>query len=120
MKKLSLIIFLLFNMNGFSQGISCDELLNFVKTKGSYVGAVNGISLDSSWLKDVTAYGYDGDYYVVAKIKKDKYSYSTSTYVFCGIPQTNWFRFRNGSYGDSSSYGERFHKYIIDYKCNCY
>lgn len=39
---------------------------------------------------------------------------------FCGIPIMNWSNFRFGGYGDSKSYGERFHKYIIDYKCNCY
>lgn len=120
MKKLGLIILLLYSINSFSQKMSCDELLNFVKTEGRYVSSVSSYSMDSSWLKEVTAYSYDGKYYVIAKIKKDEYSYSANTYVFCGIPYSNWSNFQYGSYGDSKSYGERFHKYIIDYQCSCY
>lgn len=120
MKKLSLVILLLFSLNGFSQNVSCEELLNFVKTEATFVGTVSSYLMDSSWLNEVTAYSYDGKYYIIAKIKKDEYSYSTTSYVFCSVPYMNWSNFRTGSYGDSKSYGERFHKYIIDYQCNCY
>lgn len=104
----------------FSQEISCNDLLDFIVEKGYNKGTISNYTLDSSWLYKVTAYEYDYKIYVVAEIKPNEYSYQTETYIFCGIPIMNWSNFRFGGYGDSKSYGERFHKYIIDYKCNCY
>ena len=117
--KLFLILLFTFSNSSYSQTVSCDDLLEFIKAKGSYVSRVSSYTLDSEWLNDVTAYTYEGKYYVIAKIKKDKYSYSTKTYLFCGIPYRNWTSFKNGGYGTSDSYGSRFHTYIIDYTCNC-
>lgn len=119
MKKIILILLMLTSFNSFSQEVSCTDLLDFIKTKGSYVSSIKSYMLDSSWLYEVTAYSYDGKYYVEAKIKENEYSYTTKSYIFCGIPYMNWSNFNYGSYGDSKSYGERFHKYIIDYQCNC-
>ena len=57
----------------------------------------------------------------IAEIKANEYSYSTKSYIFCGIPYSNWSNFKNGyNYSDSRTYGERFHAYIIDYQCSCY
>jgi len=114
------MLFLLFSFNSYSQDVSCEDLMNFVKSKGSYVSSMPSYIMDSEWLYEVTAYRYESKYYVIAKIKKDKYSYQTKSYIFCGIPYTNWSNFQYGSYNDSKSYGERFHKYIMDYQCNCY
>lgn len=113
-------IFLCSSINAHSQEVSCDDLLSFIKTKGYSKGTISSYTLDSSWLYEVKAYSYDYNIYVVAKIKKNAYSYSTNTYIFCGIPSMNWSNFQYGGYGDSDSYGERFHRYIMDYKCDCY
>lgn len=120
MKKMFLILALLcFNLN-FSQEVSCNDLLKFIQDNGYYKTSISSYTLNSSWLYKVTAYNYDYKIYVIAEIKENEYSYSTNTYIFCGIPLQNWSNFQYGGYGDSNSYGERFHKYIFDYKCNCY
>jgi hypothetical protein len=111
---------LLFSFNSFSQDVSCDDLLAFIKSEGYYKASLSRYTLNSSWLHKVTAYSYDYKTYVVAEIKNNEYSYQTNTYIFCGIPSQNWSNFRYGGYGGSQSYGERFHKYIINYQCNCY
>lgn len=120
MKKIILMALMLISFNSFSQEVSCKELLDFIKSKGSYVSSVGNYTMDSSWLYEVTAYSYESKYYVVAKIKENEYSYTTKSYIFCGIPYTNWSNFYYGGYSESKSYGERFHKYIKDYQCNCY
>ena len=119
MKKFSLLVFLMFTINSFSQNASCEDLMNFVKKEGRYQSSIGPYNLDSDWLYEVTAYSYENKYYVIAKIKKDKNSYTTKSYIFCGIPYSNWSNFKVGSYSDPKSYGERFHKYIMDYQCNC-
>lgn len=119
MKKYLLIAFLFFGITSYSQSVSCEDLLSFIQDKGTYVSKTSSFIMQSSWLQEVVAYRYESKYYVVAKIKKDEYSYSTNTYIFCGIPYMNWSNFQYGGYGDSNSYGERFHKYIMDYQCNC-
>ena len=122
MKKI-LIIFI-FTLSFFevkSQEISCEKLKNFIEKEGRYVSSLSSYTLNSSWLYKVTCYSYEMNYYVIAEIKKSEYSYQTKSYVFCGIPYSNWSNFKNGyNYSDSRTYGERFHAYIIDYQCNCY
>ena len=119
MKKLLLLSIILFSFNSYSQEIGCDELSEFIIAKGYNKGTLSSYTLNSTWLYKVTAYEYEYKTYVIAEIKKNEYSYQTDKYIFCGIPNMNWTNFKYGSYGDSQSYGERFHKYIIDYKCNC-
>ena len=122
MKKLFLLIlFCLSNFIGQAQEVSCDDLIKFIENNGKLEKQVMSLVLDSSWLQKVTLYKYDNKYYVVAKIKKDEYSYFTKSYVFCNIPYSNWTRFYSlYNYSSSDTYGERFHKYIIDYICDCY
>ncbi|MCA1764350.1 MAG: hypothetical protein ABR574_07730 [Cryomorphaceae bacterium] len=108
------------SFNSKAQDVSCDELKDFIVEEGFRKASISSYTLDSEWLHEVTAYTYEMRTYVVAEIKNNAYSYSTNAYVFCSIPSSNWSSFRNGGYGDSDSYGERFHKYIIDYRCNCY
>ncbi|MFL0354743.1 hypothetical protein [Xanthomarina sp. GH4-25] len=119
-KNLVGILVLFVSLNTFSQEVACSDLVNYIKQKGYSNGTVSSYTLDSEWLYEVKAYSYDYDIYVIAKIKTSEYSYSTNTYIFCGIPSYNWSNFQYGGYGDSDSYGKRFHKYIMDYKCNCY
>jgi len=105
MKKIILMILMLISFNSFSQEVSCEDLLDFIKTEGSYVSSVSNYIMESSWLYEVTAYRYESKYFVVAKIKENEYSYTTKSYIFCGIPYMNWSNFYYGGYGDSNSYG---------------
>lgn len=102
-----------------NQQVSCEDLFEFIINKGYKKGAVSSYTMNSSWLNEVTAYSYENKIFVVAKIKENEYSYNTNSYIFCGIPSMNWTNFVYGGYGDDDSYGKRFHKYIMDYKCNC-
>lgn len=99
--------------------LSCDEVMEYIKAEGFRSSSVSSYTMDSSWLYEVTAFTYEFKTYVIAKIKRNEYSYLTQSYIFCGIPDANWRNFRYGGYNDSDSYGERFNKYIMDYKCNC-
>lgn len=122
MKKLiTLITLIIFSISSYSQEVSCEDLKNFIEKNGMYQYSLSSYTLNSSWLYKVTCYSYDMKYYVIAEIKANEYSYSTKSYIFCGIPYSNWSNFKNGyNYSDSRTYGERFHAYIIDYQCNCY
>ena len=119
MRKFILLTFscFIFSLRTYAQEVSCNDLLDFIKSEGYKNSSISNWTLNSSWLYEVTAYSYDYKIYVVAEIKKNEYSLQTNTYIFCGIPSMNWSNFQ---FGTSDSYGERFHKYIIDYKCNCY
>jgi hypothetical protein len=119
MKHLFTLFLFAFSINITAQSVSCDELVDFIETKGMYSNSVSSYTLDSSWLTKVTLYSYNMNYFVVANIKTNEYSYTSKPYIFCGIPYSNWQRFQTGSYGDTDSYGERFHKYIFPYKCDC-
>jgi hypothetical protein len=91
-----------------------------VEENGKKKETVSSYSLIySTWLKEVTAYSIEDVIVVIASIKEDQYSYFTKKYIFCGIPENNWSSFYYGLYDLNKSYGERFHKYIFDYKCNC-
>jgi hypothetical protein len=103
-----------------SQEVNCDDLIDYVKTKGYRKGTVSSISLiNSDWLKEVEAYTIDNLIVVIAEIKKDEWGINTKKYIFCGIPDSNWSDFYYGMNDVGKTYGERFHKYIIDYQCKC-
>lgn len=106
-------------LTSYSQKVDCNDLLDYITAKGYEQTSLSSFILKSSWLSKVTAYSYEYKTYVVAEIKENEYSFTTKTYIFCGIPNANWHNFQFGSYPDSNSYGERFHKYIIDYQCDC-
>lgn len=119
MKHILTVLLIVFSLQMSAQSVRCEELVDFIQTEGMYSSSLSSYTLDSTWLKKVTLYSYDSNYYIVADIKTSEYSYSSTSYIFCGIPFQNWLNFKNGSYGDSDSYGERFHKYIFNYKCDC-
>ena len=102
-----------------SQKISCNELYKFIIENGRKTSTVSNLVLNSEWLHKVTAYSYDYKIYVIAEIKENEFSYKTNSYIFCNVPSLNWSNFQNGSFTNSSTYGERFHKYIKEYSCNC-
>lgn len=121
MKKIIFFASLIFSIGIHCQSVSCDDLLNYVTSKGYNFQSVSSIQLiNSSWLKQVDAYKIEGKIAVVAEIKRDDIGFSTKKYVFCGISESRWDYFYYGLYDIGKSYGERFHKYIIDYQCNCY
>lgn len=122
MKKLiTLITLIIFSIGAYSQEISCDDLKKFIKQKGYKQEEVISLTLDSSWLHNVVLYKYENKYYVIAEIKKDDFGFSTKSYVFCNVPYSNWTNFHSlYVISSNTTYGERFHKYIIDYQCNCY
>ena len=120
MKKIIVVVILYFSTSiAFSQSVGCNDLYDFIVKNGTRKASLASYTLNSSWLTKVTAYTYEYKIYVIAEIKPEEYSFKTSSYIFCGIPSQNWNNFQYGGYGESDSYGERFHKYIIDYKCNC-
>ena len=102
-----------------SQEVTCSELREFIEEKGWNDSSLNSYTLESSWLYKVTKYRYNFKNYIIAEIKTDEYSSTTRTYIFCDIPDYNWSGFKQGYYEDEDSYGKRFHKYIMDYQCNC-
>lgn len=119
--KYFLGLFLCISANMYSQEVSCTDLVDFVKSEGRKVGTVSSYQLiDSSWLKSVSCYDVDGTLAVIANIKTNDYSLYGKDYIFCGISKTYWDAFYYGYYDLGRSYGERFHKYIFDYKCDCY
>ena len=114
------MIFITCSIELQAQNVSCAELMDFVEDKGVKNGSMSAISLQSSWLHEVTAYSYKMKIYVVAKIKENEYSLSTSSYVFCGIPNRNWQNFKSWNISGDDNYGKKFHEYIMPYTCNCY
>jgi hypothetical protein len=121
LKTLGISLFMLCNvLTVFSQEVKCTELMQFVKKYGKKKGEVSTLQLiNSSWLNEVKCYEIDGVLAVIAKIKTNDYELYGKDYIFCGIPSSNWSAFYSGLYALNSSYGERFHKYIFDYKCDC-
>lgn len=120
MKKWITLLGLVFTLSLSSQEVACSDLVDFIEQNGWRSSSVSSYEMNSSWLHRVTMYTYDFKNYVVAEIKESEYSYRTRKYIFCDVPSYNWSSFRFGGYGDTASYGERFHKYIFDYKCYCY
>ncbi len=115
MKKAILIICLIFFYNSSAQDVSCDDYMDFIKTKGYSSTSLSNYTLDTSWLYKVTKYTYEYNNYVIVEIKENEYSYTTKKYIYCGISNTHWSGFRYGGYGDTESFGKRFLKYIAPY-----
>lgn len=109
-----------FRSSGYSssssskKSITWNDVIRSVERNNRPIGEVSRISLTySDWLNSVKAYKIDGKYYVIAEIKR---GYDSQKYIFCNIPKRNWDRFAN-SMDATTSYGEKFHKYILDYVC---
>lgn len=108
-----------FSFNVQAQAVKCDDLIHLISEDGKYMSEVTqpGI-IQSSWLKSVTAYEYDGKIFAIAIIKRNDYDSIGKKYIFCNIPMKNWDSFAH-SFQVTLTFGEKFHKYIIDYECNC-
>lgn len=120
-KKIFLLLtfsFLL-NFNAFSQTYSCGEIADLVEREGFKWGSLDSYKLKSSWLRSAVCYKYDGILFVIAEMKDDDLSNSYRRYIFCGIPEDNWLRFENAIFDPGYTRGQLFHRYIIDYGCNC-
>ena len=120
--KMCLIVFVILTRQSLlAQDVSCEDLMDYALDEGYRIGTVSSILLyNSSWLKEVEAYSISNTIVVIAEIKQDEYGFNTKKYIFCGIPKSNWDAFCYGLYDSDKTYGERFHKYIYDYKCECY
>lgn len=116
MKYLIFVACLLGLLTTKAQDISCQELFEIVTT--DYDSKSTTMAYGSSMLAKVEYYKLEGTGFVVAYIKDNSYDYSGTPYIFCGISSQRWNNFTTE--GIYSSYGKAFHKYIMDYTCNCY
>ena len=99
----------------FSQTTSCNDLVQYAKSADSYPDRVN--PFNSTMIAKAEYYTVDNGGLVIAYLKSNDFDYSGKPYIFCGISAQRWAKFKSeGSYG---SWGEAFHQYIMDYKCNC-
>lgn len=97
--------------NTYCQDVKCNELINIIKTEGDFQNRVNNYNLtESSWLEEVESYSYKNKLFILAQLNKKKY-------IFCRVPSSNWKKFKSTI--TDSSYGEKFHKYIMNFKCEC-
>ena len=120
MKKVLFFTSIIFSWGIQSQSVSCEDLMDYVTSKGYNFQSVSSYQLyQSSWLNNVKAYRVEGRIAVIAEIKRDG-EFFAKKYVFCGISQSSWDAFYSGLYDLNKSYGERFHKYIFNSQCNCY
>ena len=111
---ISFFIFVFTELNG--QSISCQELFNVVTSDYDYSDETS--CYGSSMLARVGYYEYNNMGFVVAYIKDSEYDFSGDPYIFCGISSYTWNSFKSS--GMTGSWGESFHEYIMDNKCNCY
>ncbi|WP_027127300.1 hypothetical protein [Gelidibacter mesophilus] len=119
-KIFTFFVLSLISLNSFGQDVKCNDLIDYVVKKGTYKNSVFPIQLISSdWLNKVEAYSIENKIIVIAEIKNDELFSTNKKYIFCGIPTENWNAFYVGLNDLDKSFGERFHKYIFDYKCDC-
>jgi hypothetical protein len=90
-------------------------------TSRGYRGYSDHDLITSSWLYKVDGYEYEGIIFVIAQVKrKNSLLKELDTYIFCGISKDDWESFKDRFPYTILSIGEKFKKYIYDYKCNCY
>ncbi len=101
-----------------AQSVSCQELMDYVYSKGSRKDAIeNYLLTKSSWLNSIESYTVDNKIVVIAGIKNNGYE---KKYIFCDIPSKVWDIF----YGNrrlilNKTIGEQFREYIFPYQCEC-
>ncbi|OAD45606.1 hypothetical protein [Polaribacter atrinae] len=119
-KKYLLIVILFLSFNTFSQKTKCEDLIKYAKEESFYNEEISSYELsESSWLKKVKAYHFrNNSTLIIAEIKL-KNSYETKKYVFCGVSFDTWVIFKTSVNQHNTTYGERFHKYIFNNKCDC-
>jgi hypothetical protein len=100
---------------GYEQKPSCNDLVSYAKK--NYDSEDSPMIISSTMLAKVERYTIDDSSLVIAYIKKDEYDLYGKPYVFCGISDERWTAFKNSGLYDS--WGKSFHKYIIDYTCDC-
>jgi hypothetical protein len=95
--------------------VSCNELINSVQ---QYQYKDNVSCFNSSMLTKAYYYVIDDIGFVIAYIKQNDSDIFGKPYIFCNISEKRWNTFK--SEGMYNSWGQAFHDYIYDYKCNCY
>ncbi|WP_138484361.1 hypothetical protein [Dyadobacter bucti] len=107
-------------LSNASDLMSCDNLLVMIKSRGSFKATLVSIDMPGTdWLRSVKIYQMNNNYFVIAEMVSDRYGLETKEYAYCGIPSQNWNAFVSAPIGGRLTHGERFHDYIIDYKCLC-
>lgn len=125
-------VLLLFSSFCYSQEqIACEDAIKKIEDNGNLTDTLKDVQIildavyksvsGDIWLKEVKCYEINNTNFVVAEIYSDNLKLFTKKYLFCGIPKENWEHFYNETVLSSNkeSYGKKFHKYIIDFKCNC-
>ncbi len=103
-----------------SNTYSCDDLIENLELNGKIISTLTPINLiNSTWLYSVTQYRVENKIVVIAEIKGENNPHDRKKYIFCGVPESNWWLFYDNLNEMNLSYGEKFNKYIIDYTCNC-
>ncbi len=94
--------------------VSCQKIYSTVTQLFDAKDYVSCIG--SSVLTKVEYYLMDGVGFAIVYVKQNNYDIYGKPYIFCGVPLNNWNVFKIDGV---SSWGESYHKYIRDYKCNC-
>lgn len=118
MKSISLFFFLFLftTVNLQAQQYSCQEL--FQEITSNYDTKSETPCYGSSMLVKAVYYTYGGQGFVVGYLKSSDYDMSGRPYIFCGISTYTWSRFK--AEGMTDSWGESFHKYIMNERCDCF
>jgi hypothetical protein len=115
MKNILLINFwLIFPIAISAQSISCQELYEGILDNASKTGSVSCYGSDA--LVKAEYYTYDNEGYVIIYFKNSTFDTQGSPYVFCGISSYKWSSFKASGI---SGWGEAYHEYIKNYRCNC-
>ena len=97
--------------------VNCDDLTKYIIEHYAEKDDLRMI-VNSTLLIKASWYEYDGNGFVIAYIKKNEIDFNGVPYIFCGISKNRWEAFKKEGFSNLS-YGKAFHKYIMDYTCNC-
>ncbi|AYN05486.1 hypothetical protein [Flavobacterium sp. 140616W15] len=101
-----------------SRKISCYDWMLFLMNNAD---SSDYISIKSStMLSGVRYYFYKNTGYVIVYVKDNSYDFNDSddnAYVYCNINELRWQTFVQ--FGTTNSWGESFHSYIENFKCDC-
>ena len=116
MKQIITLILLISSFLVNAQSISCEEATQYIIK--NLPRLESQICFSSSMLTKVEYYKLNSEEtgYVVAYIKQNDNDIFGKPYLFCGISLQRWQDFK---FAGIISWGEAFHKYIINYTCNC-
>jgi len=92
------------------EDITCEELMQNIIYEGVFFGGLGEHTLDSPFLKDVTAYIYNEELFVISTDSRER------TTIYCDISKDDWVGFEKSC---NCSYSKKFNEYIRKYECDC-